>query len=321
MPLADSVPIAAKVARIATTTSTSRSVNPNETSLMRFLSNGLVVFLKGDLGNTGWMMHAMMLYAIKLRLNLQLFCVKRIFLRLLQSTINMKRKLLPNLLVCSALLGISEAATSLPVTGGHIDAPAFGYETGSGFEPHIHNEGGSDGAIINGIRETDESEYEPDELYIVVPETSTITVSGQSYFWLPEDETDAFNQGAPFLGIGLEELAPGDWINGTVTISLLGMNGTGEFLLWQDDGLGGIVTFLDTLNNVNSFTLAAGTHTHFNWGFSEAGLKGLEFQISGTHIMDGAQSGSADFAFLVPEPGTSLLGLFGLGISLLRRKR
>jgi surface-anchored protein len=321
MPLAERIPIIANVARTATTTNTSRSVNPNDDFPLRFSGNDLVSAREYEFGNTGRKMHTMILYAIKLRLNLQLFCVKRISLRLLQSTINMKRKLLPNLLVCSALLGISEAATSLPVTGGHIDGPAFGYDTVSGFEPHIHNEGGSDGAIINGVREELESEYEPDELIFVVPETSTITVSGQVYFWLPEDGQAAFNQGAPFVGIGLEELSPGDWVNGTVTLSLLSMTGPGEFLLWQDDGLGGITTFLDTLNNVNSFTLPAGTHTHYNWGFTEAGLIGLEFGISGTHVSDGFQSASATYSYLVPEPGTSMLGLFGLGLCLLRRKR
>jgi hypothetical protein len=54
------------------------------------------------------------------------------------------------------------------ITGGHIDIPAFGYDTIGGFEPHIHNEGGPDGAIIDGVRVEGESEYEPNELIVRV---------------------------------------------------------------------------------------------------------------------------------------------------------
>ena len=42
------------------------------------------------------------------------------------------------------------------LTGGHIDGPAFGYDTADGFEPHFHNEGGPDGAIIDGVRQETE---------------------------------------------------------------------------------------------------------------------------------------------------------------------
>ena len=75
------------------------------------------------------------------------------------------------------------AATLYRLTGGHMDAPAFGYVSFAeqaldntltqGFEPHLHNEGGADGAIINGVRMTTDSEYEPGDVTIVVAELST----------------------------------------------------------------------------------------------------------------------------------------------------
>lgn len=214
---------------------------------------------------------------------------------------------------------MASPAASL-LTGGHIDGPAFGYETGSGFEPHYHNEGGPDGAIIDGVRVTTESEYEPDALIVVIPETSTITVSGTSYYWLPETETEATNNGTPFLGIGLEELTPADWVGATVTLSLLGFSGPGDFLLWQDDGFGGANIFLDTANGIDSFIMAPGSHTHFNWGFTEKALFELEFGISGTHESDGAQSASASYFFAVPEPSAVSLAAIG-ALALLRRRR
>ncbi len=206
------------------------------------------------------------------------------------------------------------------ITGGHIDFPAFGYASGEGFEPHIHNEGGAEGAIIDGVRIESESEYEPDELILVGKLTSTTTVGATAYYWLPETEQDAALQGVPFVGIGLEELTVGDWLDGLVTISLLTFSGPGDFLLWQEDGIGGQNIFMDTANNVTSFTLAAGSHTHYNWGFTDQGVFDLEFGISGTHLVDGFQSGSATYMIVIPEPSAALLGALG-AVALLRRRR
>jgi hypothetical protein len=218
-----------------------------------------------------------------------------------------------------AFLPVSVQAASL-LTGGHIDGPAFGYETGTGFEPHYHNHGGSDGAVIDGIVQTTESEYEPGDLIVVIPQTSTITVAATDYYWIPETEAAAAANGTAFLGIGLEELALADWVGGTVTLSLLSFTGPGDFLLWQDDGFGGANIFLDTANNINSFVLAAPSHTHFNWGFTDNAFFELEFGISDEHVTDGAQSASATYFYMVPEPSSALLGALG-GLALLRRRR
>ena len=240
------------------------------------------------------------------------------------NTIHMKLK---SLLVSCLLLPVSAQAASL-LTGGHMDGPAFGYVSNAevaldpllpqGFEPHYHNHGGSDAAVVDGIAQSTESEYEPGDLIVVVPELSVTTLGATSYYWIPESEMDAATNGAPFLGIGIEELLPGDWIGGTVTLKLASISGPGDFQLWQDDGLGGANVFFDSVGD--SFTLAAGSHTHYNWGFTEKGIYGLEFEISGTHIDDGFQSASGMYTFQVPEPTTTLLGAFG-AFALLRRRR
>jgi surface-anchored protein len=233
------------------------------------------------------------------------------------------------LLLTSWALSASVPAASL-LTGGHMDGPAFGYVSKAdvtadpsltqGFEPHFHNEGGGDGAVIDGIAVEAESEYDPSDLVIVVPQASTIMVASTNYYWLPETEQDAAAEGAPFLGVGLEELVGTDW-DGTLTISLNSINGPGHFRLWQDDGLGGANIFLDSADTSKSFfELLAGSHTHYNWGFTELGTYQLEFGISGTHVEDGLQSGSGTYTFLVPEPSTALLGALA-SIGLLRRRR
>lgn len=228
------------------------------------------------------------------------------------------------------ILGVPvvSAATLHNYTGGHLDGPAFGYVSAAqaaadgslaqGFEPHLHNHGGSSGAIIDGVRVEDESEYEPGDVTIVVPLTSTTTLNSQNFYWLPQDFADAENNGTPFLGIGIEELSAGDWVGGNVTISLGSINGPGSFVMWQD-GFPDPVIFADSTGD--SFSLAAGSHTHFNWGFSEPGVYNIDFTITGTHVEDGPQTATGSYVFeVVPEPSTALLGTLGI-LALLRRKR
>lgn len=227
---------------------------------------------------------------------------------------------LKTLLLGGLVLPASTQAASF-LTGGHIDGPAFGYDSIGGFEPHFHNEGGADGAVIDGVVQTDASEYEPDELIVVIPQTSTITVGGTAYYWLPETGLAADANGTPFLGLGLEELTPSDWAGGTVTLTLNSFSGPGDFLLWQEDGFGGQIIKLDTANNIDSFTLAAGSHSHYNWGFTDDALFELDFGISGTHVTDGFQSSSATYTFMIPEPSTWMLsGMAGLALALRRRR-
>jgi len=239
-------------------------------------------------------------------------------------------KHIPALILPLALALSQPVFASSLLTGGHIDGPAFGYISVAdalndplltqGFEPHFHNEGGTAGAIIDGVRQETASEFEPGDLTVVVGLTSTTTLGATSYYWLPEAETAAATNNVPFLGIGLEELNLADWSGGIVTLTLLNHVGPGQFRLWQDNGFGGANDFIHTDGGAMSFNIAPGTHTHYNWGFTEIGTHELEFQISGTHVVDGAQSGAATYTFAVPEPSTTLLGALG-ALALLRRRR
>lgn len=235
---------------------------------------------------------------------------------------------LKSLITLTLILPLSAQAASL-LTGGHMDGPAFGYVSNAdvtldslltqGFEPHYHNHGDPDAAVVDGMAQSAEAEYAPGDLIVVVPELSVTTLSSVNYYWLPETELAASANGTPFLGIGIEELVPGDWLGGTVTLKLVSYTGPGDFLLWQDGGLGGANVFFDSAGD--AFTLAAGSHTHYNWGFTEKGIYELEFEISGNHGVDGLQSASGLYTFqVVPEPTTAMLGAFG-ALALLRRRR
>ena len=226
------------------------------------------------------------------------------------------------LLITSSLilsLGTLPLSAAVVISGGHIDVPAFGYDSLDGFEPHLHNEGGPTGAIVNGVREETDSEYEADEAIIQIPLTSTTSLNSVTYFWLPDNATQASNNGTPFVGFGLEELTPADW-NGNMTLKLIGITGPGDFLLWTYDINLDPVTLLDSNNLALSFDLPPGAHEHFNWGFTDEGIYQLTFEISGDHVTDGIVSGSGTFTFAIPEPSTALLGAIG-ALGLLRRRR
>lgn len=209
------------------------------------------------------------------------------------------------------------AATTYYVTGGHIDAPAFGYDSTDGFEPHIHNEGGPDGAIVNGTLVEADTEYEPGDVTIVVPKYSTTTYNSVDYFFLPETST----AGVPFVGIGLEELDPPDW-TGDVIITLTNaiMPSGASFAMWTGgDASGSFV--LRSGDAGLELSLTPGSHTHYNWGFTAEGIYALDFTISGTHVDDGPQTATGRYNFeVIPEPSSALLGALG-ALALLRRRR
>lgn len=231
------------------------------------------------------------------------------------------------------LSGAANAASV--VSGGHIDAPAFGYVPGDGFEPHIHNEGGPTGAIIDGVRVETDEEYEPDELIFQVQLSSTTTVDTTDYYWLPELEQDANDNNVPWMGIGFEEIVETvddsggalAFVNDTFTISLNVLSApTGaEFRMWQTDEFGDPAELINTATNDLSFDqnpfLADQDHIHVNWGFTEQGTYELEFTITGTRVGETeSESASGVYTFVVPEPSTALLGALG-GLFLLRRRR
>lgn len=231
------------------------------------------------------------------------------------------------LIGCSANLSAATLATApFVLSGGHFDAPAFGYDTADGFEPHIHNEGGaSEGAIVNGVRETNDTEYEPSDVVVSLLSSSVTSIGAQDYFWLPSSETQAAANNVPYLGIGTEELELGDWAGDTVTITITSVTqlggGTGDLRIWSVDGVGTIVDRYNSSTGTTSFDVPVASDNHFNWGFTEEGEYDVAFQVSGTHLVDGAQVGSDTFSFaVVPEPSTALLTALG-GLLLARRRR
>jgi len=238
-------------------------------------------------------------------------------------------------LVLSALaLAVSlapSAQAALYYTSGHGDI-GVEYEDG---ELHLHlHLGDGAPAIVNGD-EIFDTEYEPDEVTIVVPNSAKVVLgssvaflgaaAGSSVWILPASGTAAATIGAPFVGWATEELDASDWI-GDLTFNLVSAvspSGNGNFAVWQLDAFGGlsVLAMSTAVTGGVGVSQAPGIHDHYNIGFTESGVWEITLEISGQHVDVGFVSGSETFTFsVIPEPGTALLGLLALPLMLRRRR-
>lgn len=238
---------------------------------------------------------------------------------------------LPAITVAALSAAALPAAT---ITDGHVDVVGIGYENGA-LEPHSHVAFGTvDGASVVDV------EFESKELITTVPfstfqdvfnsggraagsEWDPIGVNaGESFWYLPQSATRSDDLGAPFAGIGTEELVPADWTT-DIAITLTGVTGPGDFALAQV--VLGTPNFLmssaDGIDATDVHSQSADDHQHFHWYFTAAGDYSLDFAITGTHATDGPQQSTATYRFdVVPEPSAALLGVLGAA-GLLRRRR
>lgn len=232
----------------------------------------------------------------------------------------------------SALFSLSAAQADITTfTSGHGD---LGLGEGSTLELHLHLH--------------DAGEIAPDEAVIRVPASTYGFVAdnggrpagsawddigvaaGESYWFLPQSNSGAGGAatlGAPFLGIGGEEIEFGAFDGNLFTLTLTGasMPDGGNFSLWTD---GFTPTFymstVDGISAADAFVLDldASDHDHANWGFTVAGTYELTFTV--TAAIEGIeQSDTATFTFqVVPEPSTyaACAGAGALALVLLRRR-
>ncbi len=221
-------------------------------------------------------------------------------------------------------LALSATATAATLTSGHVDFIGLAYD-GTEFEPHSHVElfGVVDGQPIEDV------EYAVGDLIIEISATTTrnsgivfdpIGVAAGEKFWLARQTATS---GEPYVGFGLEELVPADWAaNITLTLTSAVMPADAVFALWQGNVTPTFsMSTADGLSAADAVSLAAGSHTHYNWGFTKEGTYDLTFAIAGAHSIDGAKSATATYTFsVIPEPSVALLAAIG-ALELLRRRR
>lgn len=139
-----------------------------------------------------------------------------------------------------------------------------------------------------------------------------IGVSAGSPIWLlPKNQDPA----VLFLSIGTEELTPADF-SSSFLWSLVAVTGSGggpapgSFSVWNVDNFGTVVPLMSTASGAstpNAFSVTAGTHTHFNYGFTAPGLYNIEFTASATlspALGGGPVNGTATYSFGVFDTGS-----------------
>ncbi|RYD62277.1 MAG: PEP-CTERM sorting domain-containing protein [Verrucomicrobiaceae bacterium] len=215
------------------------------------------------------------------------------------------------------------AFSAVVYTDGHADF-GVGYEDG---ELHFHFH--AEGATVDGI-ERDDEEFDLPDVITTVSTDAMMTLpvdfaplnvqTGDTIWVLPEVQSMTI----PFLGLATEELSAGEWGNITFTLgAVTSPSGNGEFALWQSGSFGELLLRMSTADpGADSLSLLPGSHSHYNWGFTEAGLWEIEMTISGTHATDGFKSTTGTLVFqVIPEPSAYLLGGLGLAGFALRRRR
>jgi len=218
---------------------------------------------------------------------------------------------------------LSSVAQAATYTEGHADF-GVGYEDGV-LNFHFHGEG----ATVDGTYREDE-EFEISDVIAIASEESMITLpfafaplgadAGDTVWVLPEVQNPAL----PFLGLATEELLSSEWGNLTFTLGAVNSpSGTGQFALWQSGSFGETLLRMSTADpGVDQVVLAPGSHSHYNWGFTEAGNWEIEITVSGNHVTDGLISATQTLNFqVIPEPSAALLGSIGLLGLVVRRRR
>jgi surface-anchored protein len=257
------------------------------------------------------------------------------------------RSVLVGLLLASAfVLGGSPSARAQAVlTNEHADI-GIGY-AGGVWNLHVHDE-------------DNDLEFDPaDVLLFVAPEARTSRPAGsafdfigvgagENYWRLPQTQ----NPSLLFLGVSAGEVAPGtfgsynpfDESGGRVSgsgpwlrLDLLGISGPGHFSVWQSTDTGPLVfmsSFQNGVDGSDSLWIPDGSHAHFNYGFTGAGLYDITFKASGLIGGQRVESGPVTYRFgvetqggepgaVIPEPGSIALmaAALPLGMAALLRPR
>jgi surface-anchored protein len=225
------------------------------------------------------------------------------------------------------VLSLGSVKAHYEYTAGHAD---IGLGEHDKLELHLH---AHTGAIVNGLALSQEAEYKPDEIVIVVPNSAVFArPAGTAWFFLgnapgddtwhlPQSGTDAETFASPFLGIGAEEAATGVFQNDRLYLTLIEVDGPGHFSLYKVS-FGLPVVYMADSDGIfadDRVTVQAGGHGHYNMAFSQAGDYRITFEASALSVEGDRLTHQAVFHFhVIPEPATLALLLAG-GWFLIRR--
>lgn len=231
-------------------------------------------------------------------------------------------------------IGSIASAARVEYSAGHGD---LGLKSENGkveFEYHF-----AEGAVLGGVPllPNVEVEYEPNEVFVRVGDNTLefAPPGGVGFLGLNQDDPVwILPQGEevdkPYFGIAADELEP---IFDSAKLSLLSVDGPGQFALWQNIGLNSVDVSWASADGfgVNSgddeLDLIIGSHGHYNMGFTAEGVYDIELLATLQQTGGGIVTETASFRFLVgsstvPEPSSLVsLAIVGTGIAITRRRR
>lgn len=158
------------------------------------------------------------------------------------------------------------------------------YEDGS-LEFHVHDE-------------STDGEFHPAHVALqagpaswqTAPASAAFAFLGQGgapLYVLPQTQTP----GVLFLGLAAGEVAAGVFAEDTLTVELVGVEGPGHLFYYTVDGFGAPSVFFNSADGIDAtdvVSVAAGSHAHRNWAFSEPGVYRVTLRARGT-LTSGAE--------------------------------
>jgi len=196
----------------------------------------------------------------------------------------MRRKLYA-IVVAGCVAGLAAAQAQTTLSHGHADV-GVAFEGGA-WDLHVH-----DG-------ETN-IEFEPGSV--------VLEVHGEAMQKVPEDARYAFlgAAGSPvwvlpeaedhellFLGLAAEEIEVGVFVEEQITVSLKGVEGPGDFILYHTDAFGSPVVTMnsaDGIDEADARVLAVGSHSHVNWAFTQPGAYRISLQSTAALVVGGTST-------------------------------
>lgn len=236
---------------------------------------------------------------------------------------------------------------SVPLTTEHVDLAA-NYNTTLGQWQLTARDDTTDHDPGPGVIRR---EYAADQVLLVGSTNSQLVVpSNPNFAFLgsPGDPVwilpQSFNPQVLYLGLSAEAKSPSSWqgvgvspdflvkgitagtfVANTIRFTLASFSGPGNFFLYSIGNFGVPNIHMRTDDGVSALdtrTIGAGDHAHYNWAFTAPGAYTIGLRASGTLQTGGVftESSTAAFTFLiVPEPGVAAL-LLASSAYFLRRK-
>jgi surface-anchored protein len=200
--------------------------------------------------------------------------------------------------ILSLIAALAVATTTVAkdqLTNQHVDV-GIAYEDGE-WDLHVHNE-------------TDDVEYEPNKVVLVVGSLAKTTVPADPAFaFLGAPGSDIWvlsqvqNPALMFLGIAAEEIPDGVFTGNQLQLALKSVKGPGDFAVFSVDGFGQPVVGFnsgDGIDASDSVNVLTGGHTDYNWSFSKPGRYRMTVEATGTLVSgETISSGPVTYTFSV----------------------